>query len=104
MYSAIIDRLFQERWVPGCPQVDFHRSDIEAEAAALGVKLPKNQQDVSFCAERFPALTCRPVAAQSLANDVIALFERVLQDEQLRVRQERHYRWVKTNVYAPPRR
>lgn len=254
MYSAIIERLFQKRWVPGCPQVDFHRSDIEAEAAALGVKLPKNlgdliysfrfrrglpvsitetaakgqewiieltgnstyrfslahisrirpqtalavidipnatpeivlryapgdeqallaklrynrlidvflgittyslqnhlrtsiraargrtqieidelyvglnaegghfvvpvqakvgsdqigivqtQQDVSFCAERFPALTCRPVAAQSLADDVIALFELVLQDDQLRVRQERHYRWVKTDVYAPPRR
>ena len=32
----------------GCAQVDFHRSDIEAEAAALGFKLPKNLGDLIY--------------------------------------------------------
>ena len=48
MYSAIIERVFQKRWTAGCVQVDFHRSDIEAEAAALGVKLPKNLGDLIY--------------------------------------------------------
>ena len=48
MYSAIIERVFQKRWMAGCAQVDFHRSDIEAEAAALGVKLPKNLGDLIY--------------------------------------------------------
>ena len=253
MYAAIIERLFQKRWRAGVQQVDFHRGDIEAEAANLGVKLPKNlgdliysfrfrrslppsitdtapagqewiielagnsnyrfsltrvsrirpqealavidipnatpeivlryapgdeqallaklrynrlidiflgittyslqnhlrtsiqaaqgrtkieidelyvglnadgthfvvpvqakvgsdqigivqtQQDVAFCAERFPDLSCRPVAAQALRDDVMALFELVLQDGQLRVRQERHYRLVDALPYVPAR-
>ena len=251
MYSALIERLFLQRWQAGHRQVDFHRGDIEVEAAALGVKLPKNlgdlvysfrfrrslppsitdtapaglewiielsgnstyrfslarisrirpqqallvidipnatpeivlryapgdeqallaklrynrlidiflgittyslqnhlrtsiqaprgrtqieidelyvglnmagdhfvvpvqakvgndqigivqtQQDVRFCTERFPDLQCRPVAAQALAGDVIALFELVLQADELRVRQERHYRLVSTQPYSP---
>ena len=76
---------------------------FQAKVGNDQIGIVQTQQDVSFCAQRFAALTCLPVAAQSLADDVIALFELVLQDDQLRVRQERHYRWVKTEIYAPPR-
>ena len=58
-------------------------------------------QDVGFCAERFPDLRCRPVAAQAMAGDVIALFELVLQVNELRVKQARHYRLVSALPYRP---
>ena len=38
----------KKRWQPGTQQVDFHRSDILAEAADLGVKLPKNLGDLIY--------------------------------------------------------
>jgi hypothetical protein len=33
------------------------------------------QQDIAMCLHKFPALICRPVGAQFLAEDVIVLFE-----------------------------
>ena len=33
------------------------------------------EQDIALCAEKFPALICRPLAAQFMAGEVIALFE-----------------------------
>jgi len=48
MYAVIIEHLFQKRWKAGALQVEFHRGDIEAEAADLGVKLPKNLGDLIY--------------------------------------------------------
>jgi len=54
-------------------------------------------QDIAYCAKRYPDLVCRPVAAQFMKNDVIALFELTLQDGALRVVEERQYKLVNTN-------
>ena len=48
MYAAIVERLFTKGWRAGLDEVRFHRSDIESEAAALGVKLPKNLGDLIY--------------------------------------------------------
>ena len=93
-----------ERYVGLNDEGDHCVMPVQATVGSDQIGTVQTQQDVNFCAERFPALTCRAVAAQSLADDVIALFEMVLQNDQLRARQARHYRWVKTDTYAPPRR
>jgi hypothetical protein len=49
------------------------------------------RQDIEFCARKFAALLCRPIAAQFLADDLIALFELVLEGEQVKIVDERHY-------------
>jgi hypothetical protein len=51
-------------------------------------------QDLSFAAEKFPEMRCRPIAAQFMAEGVIALFELTLDDGQVKVVEERHYRLV----------
>ena len=51
-------------------------------------------QDISLCAVKFPTLVCRPVGAQFMGNDVIALFEFEAGREGIRVRAEKHYRLV----------
>jgi hypothetical protein len=51
-------------------------------------------QDLSFAAEKFPDMRCRPIAAQFMAEGVIALFELTLDDGQVKVVEERHYRLV----------
>ena len=52
------------------------------------------EQDISLCEERWNALTCRPVAAQMIGSDTIALFEFELQDDDVKIVSERHYQLV----------
>jgi hypothetical protein len=52
------------------------------------------EQDIAVCASKFPALVCRPVAAQFIADDAIALFELVEDDEGIGIAVERHYELV----------
>lgn len=48
MYSALIERLFLDRWRAGSAAVEFQRADIEVAASALGVELPKNLGDLIY--------------------------------------------------------
>jgi hypothetical protein len=52
------------------------------------------EQDIAFCEHKFPQLTCRPVAAQFLEDDTIALFELTIDNEHVRIVEERHYTLV----------
>jgi hypothetical protein len=51
-------------------------------------------QDVACCREKFPSLTCRPVSAQFMADDVIALFELAMRGDDVKIAEERHYQLV----------
>ena len=73
---------------------------VQAKVDGDQTGIVQTQRESIFLRGGFP----RYAAAQSLAVDVIALFELVLQDDQLGARQKRHYRWVKTEIYAPPKR
>lgn len=48
-------------------------------------------QDIALCSEKFPALICRPIAAQFFGTNKIALFEFRETRDGLRVIDERHY-------------
>ena len=49
------------------------------------------RQDIACCGEKYPSLICRPVSAQFMGGDRIVLFELTLQDDELRIREEKHY-------------
>lgn len=49
------------------------------------------EQDIALCAAKFPALICRPIAAQFVEDSLIALFEFEQDGDELCVRAERHY-------------
>lgn len=51
-------------------------------------------QDLAFATEKFPAMRCRPIAVQFMAGGVVAMFELTLDDGQVKVVEERHYRLV----------
>lgn len=51
-------------------------------------------QDVACCRVKFSSLTCRPVSAQFMADDVIALFELAMRGGEVRIAEERHYQLV----------
>lgn len=54
----------------------------------------QTSQDIICCEQKFPDLMCRAVSAQFMDDDLIAMFELVMQDDEVRVVQEKHYRLV----------
>ena len=67
---------------------------IQAKGGADQIGVVQIEQDLALCADKYPNLICRPVAAQFMANQLIALFEMVSTDQGLRVSSEKHYRLV----------
>ena len=47
-----------------------------------------------MCRDKFPELICRPIAAQFMADETIALFEFEWSKGQLAIYVEKHYRLV----------
>lgn len=74
---------------------------VQAKGGSDQIGVVQARQDLVFCAEKFPDLGCRPVAAQFMGGDVIALFELTIQDGVLRVKNEKHYRLVNVEQYVP---
>jgi hypothetical protein len=54
----------------------------------------QTEQDIACCREKFPDLRCRPVSAQFITNNKIAMFELAIQDDEVRLVSEEHYELV----------
>lgn len=58
------------------------------------------EQDFAVCVAKFPALVCRPIAAQFMADDLIALFAFERVDGSVKVIDEKHYRLVRPEALS----
>jgi hypothetical protein len=67
---------------------------VQAKGHRDRIEIVQIEQDFALAQERFRELICRPVGAQFLEDDVIALFEFVIDEENVSVRREQHYRLV----------
>jgi hypothetical protein len=67
---------------------------VQAKGGSDRIGRIQLEQDLALCKQRFGTLTCRPVAAQFLNSDVIAMFEQTIDNDQVRVLEERHYKLV----------
>lgn len=54
----------------------------------------QTQQDIACCREKFESLICRPVSAQFMSNGRIAMFELTVEDDEVKIVDERHYQLV----------
>ena len=54
----------------------------------------QTSQDILLCGQKFPDLACRAVSAQFMDDNLIAMVELVMQDDEVCVVQEKHYRLV----------
>lgn len=55
----------------------------------------QTMQDIACCREKFPDLICRPVSVQFIGKDKLAAFELRVEDNELKVVDEKHYRLVR---------
>lgn len=67
---------------------------VQAKGAADRIGVVQIEQDFAICAEKFPGLICRPIAAQFAGRDKIALFEFERTETGIGVSSEKHYRLV----------
>ena len=67
---------------------------VQAKGGRDQIGVVQTTQDVRWVEQRFPGIRCRAIAAQFAKDGVIALFELALQDDKLKVVDERHYQLV----------
>jgi hypothetical protein len=67
---------------------------VQAKGGRDRISVVQIEQDVAACSHKLPALVCRPVAAQFMADELIALFEFQVGEAGVSVVSERHYRLV----------
>ena len=67
---------------------------VQAKGGTDQIGVVQTTQDIRFVEERFPGMRCRAMSVQFMEDGIIALFELTLQDDELRVVEERHYRLV----------
>jgi hypothetical protein len=74
---------------------------VQAKGGKDRISVVQIEQDFALCAERFPALVCRPIAAQFMREELIALFDFVKTENGVAVATERHYRLVAPDQLSP---
>lgn len=67
---------------------------VQAKGGADQISIVQTRQDMTWCKQRFPDLRCRPISAQFVAADQIALFELIVDGDEIKVVEERHYKLV----------
>ncbi len=67
---------------------------VQAKGMSEQLSIVQIEQDFELCKQKFPSLTCRPVAAQMMDENLIALFEFEDTKEGLMIKEEKHYKIV----------
>jgi len=67
---------------------------VQAKGGKDRMSVVQIEQDIAICATKFKDAICRPVGAQFIETDLIALFEFELTTDGVRVRSEHHYQLV----------
>jgi len=67
---------------------------LQAKGGNDRIDIVQIEQDVALCAEKFPTLICKPIAAQFIGENRIALFEFEQSSEGIKLYREQHYMLV----------
>jgi hypothetical protein len=74
---------------------------VQAKGGTDQLSVVQTKQDVACCAEKFPNMICRAISTQFMEDDLIALFELTVDNDEVKVVEERHYRLVPGNQISP---
>ena len=85
-----IDELYVGLDKRGCHYV----IPVQAKGGNDQIGIVQTTQDIRFVEQKFPGIQCRAVSAQFMDGGAVALFELTLQDDEVRVVEERHYKLV----------
>ena len=74
---------------------------VQAKGAKDRISVVQIEQDMAMCKLKFPNLVSRPIAAQFMREDLIALFELEQTESGLGISSERHYLLVEPDNLSP---
>ncbi len=93
--------------VPGMGQVEtdelyigvdrrgaHHVFPLQAKGGGDIIGIVQIEQDLALCRSKFSELLCKPIAAQFIEDDLVALFAFEEEDGKVQLLHERHYRLV----------
>lgn len=67
---------------------------VQAKGGNDQIGIVQTRQDLQCCAEKFPDLAVRAISAQFMEDEKIAMFEITIEDDEMKVVEERHYKLV----------
>jgi hypothetical protein len=67
---------------------------VQAKGGSDQIGVVQTAQDVRYAEKAFPGMRCRPVSAQFMTDGTVALFELTIEDDAVKVVEERHYKLV----------
>jgi hypothetical protein len=67
---------------------------VQAKGGADQLSVVQTKQDIFCCAEKFPKLICRSISTQFMTDNLIAMFELTVEEDHVKLVEERHYRLV----------
>lgn len=67
---------------------------VQAKGGKDQISVVQTKQDIKWCADKFDGLACQAVAAQFMEENVIALFELKIEEDEVKIVEERHYKLV----------
>lgn len=67
---------------------------VQAKGGTDVLSVVQIEQDIAMCKAKFPSLVCRPIGAQFMGDDLIALFEFEESKDGIVITSEKHYRLV----------
>lgn len=67
---------------------------VQAKGGSDQLSVVQTKQDILCCKEKYPKLITRAISTQFMADDLIAIFELTVQNDQVKVVSEKHYRLV----------
>lgn len=73
---------------------------VQAKGHKDRLNIVQIEQDFALCKKKFPSLICRPIAAQFMENDLIALFEFESGSKGTAISLEKHYRLVPPEEFS----
>ena len=74
---------------------------IQAKGGRDKLNVVQIEQDFEICSSKFPTLICRPIAAQFMDENLIALFEFEKNNDEVVISLEKHYRLVPSEKISP---
>jgi len=68
---------------------------VQAKGGSDQISVVQSSQDLKWCQERYPDLRTKLICAQFMSDERIAMFELTVEDDELKVADERHYKLVR---------
>jgi hypothetical protein len=67
---------------------------VQAKGGSDKLGIVQIEQDFALCSAKFPMLVCRPIAAQIIEDNLLALFSFEMNENGVAISDEKHYRLV----------